>query len=195
MDTGHEQPKETPSLGDAPVPLAVPAPPQLPVQPRFTAPVPGTSIISPLTGNTYRIFQEIGQGNFGIVFACSDTWNNDLAAKVFKPRNLPYEVVQGEAAAEFMKLMQLRHPNIISVFEAGGSYAAGKIDDAELKEVEKTSIPGPGSCAGMYTANTMASAIEALGMTLPYSSSTPAEDPLKIKECFLLYSKNYSNKN
>lgn len=118
MDTGHEQPKETPSLGDAPVPVAVPAPPQLPVQPRFTAPVPGTSIISPLTGNTYRIFQEIGQGNFGIVFACSDTWNNDLAAKVFKPRNLPYEVVQGEAAAEFMKLMQLRHPNITHVFDA-----------------------------------------------------------------------------
>ena len=53
--------------------------------------------------------------------------------------------------------------DIISVFEAVGSHAAGKIDDAELKEVESTAIPGPGSCGGMYTANTMASAIEALG--------------------------------
>ncbi len=67
-----------------------------------------------------------------------------------------------------------KHRDIISVFEAVGSYAAGKIDDRELKEVESTAIPGPGSCAGMYTANTMASAIEALGLSLANSSAQEA---------------------
>ncbi len=57
--------------------------------------------------------------------------------------------------------------DIVSVFEAVGARAAGKISDAELHEVERTAIPGPGSCGGMYTANTMASAIEALGLSLP----------------------------
>ena len=57
----------------------------------------------------------------------------------------------------------LKHRDIISVFEAVGGVAAGTVSETELKEVESTAIPGPGSCAGMYTANTMASAIEALG--------------------------------
>jgi dihydroxy-acid dehydratase len=61
--------------------------------------------------------------------------------------------------------------DIVSVFEAVGARAAGKISDAELLEVERTAIPGPGSCGGMYTANTMASAIEALGLSLPDSSA------------------------
>lgn len=60
--------------------------------------------------------------------------------------------------------------DIVSVFEAVGAKAAGKMDDKEFKEIEKCAIPGPGSCGGMYTANTMASAIEALGMSLPNSS-------------------------
>ena len=64
--------------------------------------------------------------------------------------------------------------DIVSVFEAVGANAAGKISDAELKEVERTSIPGAGSCGGMYTANTMASAIEALGLSLPGSSAQEA---------------------
>jgi dihydroxy-acid dehydratase len=64
--------------------------------------------------------------------------------------------------------------DIVAVFEAVGANAAGKISDAELKEVERTSIPGPGSCGGMYTANTMASAIEALGLSLPGSSAQEA---------------------
>jgi dihydroxy-acid dehydratase len=64
--------------------------------------------------------------------------------------------------------------DIISVFEAVGQHAAGKISDIELKDVESTSIPGPGSCGGMYTANTMASAIEALGLSLPNSSAQEA---------------------
>ena len=64
--------------------------------------------------------------------------------------------------------------DIVSVFEAVGQHAAGKISDIELKDVESTSIPGPGSCGGMYTANTMASAIEALGVSLPNSSAQEA---------------------
>ena len=61
--------------------------------------------------------------------------------------------------------------NIVSVFEAVGQNAAGKLSDADLKEIEQHAIPGTGSCGGMYTANTMSSAFEALGMSLPYSST------------------------
>jgi dihydroxy-acid dehydratase len=78
-----------------------------------------------------------------------------------------------------------RHPklDIVSAFQAYGEYIAGKMSDEERQEVIRCSIPGAGACGGMYTANTMASAIEALGMSLPYSSSIPAEDPLKMGEC------------
>jgi dihydroxy-acid dehydratase len=72
-----------------------------------------------------------------------------------------------------------KHRDIVSVFEAVGSHAAGKITDAELREVESTAIPGPGSCAGMYTANTMASAIEAMGMSLANSSAQEAVSDAK----------------
>src|SRR5215471_6230282 len=64
--------------------------------------------------------------------------------------------------------------DIVSVFEAVGARAAGKISDEQLAEVERTAIPGPGSCGGMYTANTMASALEALGLSLPGSSAQEA---------------------
>src|ERR1700733_13223081 len=64
--------------------------------------------------------------------------------------------------------------DIISVFEAVGAHAAGTMSDAQLLEIERTAIPGPGSCGGMYTANTMASAIEALGLSLPGSSAQEA---------------------
>ena len=78
-----------------------------------------------------------------------------------------------------------RHPklDIVSAFQAYGEYIAGKMPEEEREEVVRCSIPGAGACGGMYTANTMASAIEALGMSLPYSSSIPAEDPLKQGEC------------
>ncbi|HEY0458343.1 MAG TPA: dihydroxy-acid dehydratase [Pyrinomonadaceae bacterium] len=72
-----------------------------------------------------------------------------------------------------------RDLTIVSAFEAVGEFIAGKIDDAELSEVEKRACPGAGSCGGMYTANTMSSAIEALGMSLPYSSTMAAEDDEK----------------
>jgi len=73
--------------------------------------------------------------------------------------------------------------DIISVFEAVGGHAAGRVSDAELHEVECTAIPGAGSCGGMYTANTMASAIEALGFSLPDSSAQDAVSKQKQNDC------------
>ncbi len=73
--------------------------------------------------------------------------------------------------------------DIVSVFEAVGARAAGSISDAELLEVEQTAIPGPGACGGMYTANTMASAIEALGMSLANSSAQEAVSSQKLDDC------------
>jgi dihydroxy-acid dehydratase len=76
-----------------------------------------------------------------------------------------------------------RKLDIVSVFEAIGAHANHKISDAELQAVEQCAIPGPGSCGGMYTANTMASAIEALGMSLPNSSAQNAISPAKMDDC------------
>ena len=73
--------------------------------------------------------------------------------------------------------------DIVSVFEAVGAHAAGKLSDAGLLEIERTAIPGAGSCGGMYTANTMASAIEALGLSLPGSSAQEAIGPDKRSDC------------
>ena len=73
--------------------------------------------------------------------------------------------------------------DIVSVFEAVGGHARGTVSDAELLEVERTAIPGPGSCGGMYTANTMASAIEALGLSLPNSSAQEAVGAAKTGDC------------
>jgi dihydroxy-acid dehydratase len=73
--------------------------------------------------------------------------------------------------------------DVVSAFQCYGELLAGKITEEERKDVLRRACPGAGACGGMYTANTMAAAIEALGMTLPYSSSTPAEDPRKQEEC------------
>ena len=77
------------------------------------------------------------------------------------------------------------HPklDIVSAFQSYGEYLAGSISDEERQAIVRTACPGPGACGGMYTANTMASAIEALGMSLPYSASAPAESPQKLEEC------------
>lgn len=75
------------------------------------------------------------------------------------------------------------HTDLVSVFEAVGAHASGKMTEAEVLEVERTAIPGPGSCGGMYTANTMATAIEALGMSLPGSSAQEAVSPEKRDDC------------
>lgn len=74
--------------------------------------------------------------------------------------------------------------DIVTVFEAVGKHAAGQISDEELQEIEEVSIPGAGSCGGMYTANTMASAIEALGLSLPNSSAQAAVSDDKLRDCF-----------
>jgi dihydroxy-acid dehydratase len=76
-----------------------------------------------------------------------------------------------------------RKLDIVSVFEAVGAHANQKIDDQELQAIESCAIPGPGSCGGMYTANTMASAIEALGMSLPNSSAQAAISKAKKEDC------------
>jgi dihydroxy-acid dehydratase len=73
--------------------------------------------------------------------------------------------------------------DIVSAFESYGALIAGKIDRERFDEVVRHACPGAGACGGMYTANTMASAAEALGMTLPYSASLPADDPGKLDEC------------
>jgi dihydroxy-acid dehydratase len=73
--------------------------------------------------------------------------------------------------------------DIVSAFQAYGEYLVGRIDEEERQQIVRNACPGAGACGGMYTANTMASAIEAMGMSLPYSSSTPAEDPGKVEEC------------
>jgi dihydroxy-acid dehydratase len=78
-----------------------------------------------------------------------------------------------------------QHRDIVSVFEAVGARSRGALSDAQLLEVERTAIPGPGSCGGMYTANTMASAIEALGMSLPNSSAQEAVSDSKREDCRL----------
>ena len=73
--------------------------------------------------------------------------------------------------------------DVVSAFQSYGEFIAGKIDDKEREQIVEHSCPGAGACGGMYTANTMASAIEAMGMSLPYSSSIPAVDPGKLEEC------------
>ncbi len=73
--------------------------------------------------------------------------------------------------------------DIVSAAQCYGQYLAGEIDDQQRHDIVRYACPGAGACGGMYTANTMASAIEALGMSLPYSASTPAEDPQKEDEC------------
>jgi dihydroxy-acid dehydratase len=74
--------------------------------------------------------------------------------------------------------------DVVSAFQSYGEYLAGNIDEPTRSAIVRHSCPGAGACGGMYTANTMASAIETLGMSLPYSSSTPAEDPRKLDECY-----------
>lgn len=75
--------------------------------------------------------------------------------------------------------------DIVSIFEAVGKFQAGKIDEAQLKKIECESCPGAGACGGMYTANTMASAIEAMGLSLPYDASFPAISAAKERESLL----------
>ena len=76
-----------------------------------------------------------------------------------------------------------RSLDVVSAFQSYGELLGGYIDEEERLDILRNACPGPGACGGMYTANTMASAIEAMGMSLPYSASTPAQDPKKTQEC------------
>jgi len=73
--------------------------------------------------------------------------------------------------------------DIVSAFQSYGEFLAGRIDEEQRDDIVRNACPGAGACGGMYTANTMATAIEAMGMSLPYSSSTPATSPAKLEEC------------
>jgi len=73
--------------------------------------------------------------------------------------------------------------DIVSAFQSYGEFLAGRIDEDERQSIVRNACPGAGACGGMYTANTMATAIETMGMSLPYSSSTPATSPAKLEEC------------
>ena len=110
-------------------------------------------------------------------------------------KNMP-GVVMGAAKANIPAIMVFggtiragctrgsgKRVDIVSAFQAYGEFIAGRIDETERADIIATSCPGPGACGGMYTANTMATAIEAMGMSLPYSSSTPADSPAKVAEC------------
>ncbi|MCC7084985.1 MAG: dihydroxy-acid dehydratase [Pirellulales bacterium] len=92
-----------------------------------------------------------------------------------KPGHMPKTGAGGHAEGEAL--------DIVSAFQCFGEAITGRIDEETRKTIVKTACPGAGACGGMYTANTMASAIEALGMSLPYSASLPAVDPGKIDEC------------
>jgi dihydroxy-acid dehydratase len=96
--------------------------------------------------------------------------------------NRPALVVYGGTIHAGM--LEARKLDVISAFQSYGEFISGNIDENRRKQIVQLSCPGAGACGGMYTANTMASAIEMLGMSLPYSSSTPAEDPQKLDECF-----------
>lgn len=74
--------------------------------------------------------------------------------------------------------------DIVSAFQSYGEFLSGNISEEQRGDIVRHACPGAGACGGMYTANTMASAIEVMGLTLPYSSSTPAEDPGKLDECY-----------
>eukprot|EP00884_Botryococcus_braunii_P022345 jgi/Botrbrau1/8795/Bobra.0330s0026.1 len=97
--------------------------------------------------------------------------------------NRPSLMIYGGTIRPGHSLLDDSKLDIVSAFQSFGAYAAGLITEAQRQDIVRNACPGPGACGGMYTANTMASAIEALGMTLPASSSVPAEDPLKRLEC------------
>jgi dihydroxy-acid dehydratase len=99
--------------------------------------------------------------------------------------NRPALMVYGGTIRPGYTCVGERRPiDIVSAFQSYGEALADRIDEAQRADIVRHACPGAGACGGMYTANTMASAIEALGMSLPYSSSTPATDPGKLEECF-----------
>ena len=117
-----------------------------------------------------------GQCMDGVIAIGGCDKNMPGAMIAFSRMNIPAIFVYGGTIKPGHHPKDGRDLNIVSAFEAVGQFSAGKISEAELKEVECFSCPGAGSCGGMYTANTMSSAFEAMGMSLMYSSTMAAED-------------------
>ena len=124
-----------------------------------------------------------GEGFDGIVTVGGCDKNMPGCIMALARLNRPGVFVYGGTILPGIHPESKKECDIVSVFEAVGQHAAGKIDDAGLKKIESCSVPGPGSCGGMYTANTMASAIEALGMSLPNSSAQIAISEEKREDC------------
>src|ERR1700720_3586480 len=122
-----------------------------------------------------------GMDGFVAIGGCDKNMPGSLIAiaRLNRPAGFVYggTILPGCITGDTRKL------DIVSVFEAVGAHANKKISDGELLAIESCAIPGPGSCGGMYTANTMASAIEALGMSLPNSSAQNAISPAKMDDC------------
>jgi dihydroxy-acid dehydratase len=122
-----------------------------------------------------------GMDGFVAIGGCDKNMPGSLIAMV--RLNRPSVFVYGGTILPGCITGDTRKLDIVSVFEAIGAHANHKISDAEFQAVEQCAIPGPGSCGGMYTANTMASAIEALGMSLPNSSAQNAISSAKMEDC------------
>ncbi|MDB6021064.1 MAG: ilvD [Pedosphaera sp.] len=122
-----------------------------------------------------------GMDGFVAIGGCDKNMPGSLMA--IARLNRPAVFVYGGTILPGCLTGDTRKLDIVSVFEAVGAHANQKISDKELLAIESCAIPGPGSCGGMYTANTMASAIEALGMSLPNSSAQAAISPAKKKDC------------
>jgi dihydroxy-acid dehydratase len=122
-----------------------------------------------------------GMDGFVAIGGCDKNMPGSLIA--IARLNRPAVFVYGGTILPGCLTGDTRKLDIVSVFEAVGAHANQKISDDELHAIESCAIPGPGSCGGMYTANTMASAIEALGMSLPNSSAQAAVSPAKKKDC------------
>jgi dihydroxy-acid dehydratase len=119
-----------------------------------------------------------GEGFAGLIAICGCDKNMPGCVMAMARLNRPSVFVYGGTIRP-----GVRRRDIVSVFEAVGARSAGRISEQELLDVERTAIPGPGACGGMYTANTMASAIEALGMSLPNSSAQDAVSQHKLDDC------------
>lgn len=160
-----------------------------------------------LTFNTIGVSDAISMGTFGMNFSlpsrdliadCIETvmggqWYDGLVTIMGCDKNLPgAAIAMGRLNRPALMIYggsihSGRHKgkkiNVLSTFEAYGAKVAGLIDEEELGQIIRNACPGAGACGGMYTANTMSSSIEALGLSLPYSSSNPATSDEKKQEC------------
>ncbi|QEC51119.1 dihydroxyacid dehydratase [Anseongella ginsenosidimutans] len=163
--------------------------------------------VNGMTFNTIGVSDAISMGTFGMNFSlpsrdliadCIETvmsgqWYDGLVAIMGCDKNLPgAAIAMGRLNRPALMIYggsihSGRHKgnkiNVLSTFEAYGAKTVGLIDDEELGQIIRNACPGAGACGGMYTANTMSSSIEALGLSLPYSSSNPAVSDEKKQEC------------